>query len=133
MEDKTSNKNRRQRDVHVVSSGRRRDNPATGLPQPPTKPKPKGAPAAPPKPKRKPQEYKSEEAGWSRLDQPKAKSKGEQHIAQRKRDKAARDKARAKKAKGLTPQDVKDDKSLNATEKKRILKILEQSKGIGEG
>ena len=67
-------------------------------------------------------------------------SKGEQHVGQRQRAKAMRDRARAQAEtkkhtgpKGITPASIKADTSLNDTEKKRILSILEKAKGRHEG
>jgi hypothetical protein len=127
---KTSKKKERQRELHVVSSGKSRNRPAAGLTQSPTRPKPSEATG--PKLKSKPKPTPTTTAKTpSKADKP--KGEGEKFVAKRKSDKAARDKARAKKAQGLTAQDIKNDKTLSATEKKRILKILEKSKGIGEG
>ena len=61
-------------------------------------------------------------------------SKAEQHVAQRKKEKALKDAARKYNYKGgLSATSIKNDATLSASEKKRMLIALEKSKGTGDG
>ena len=123
---RTTGGSRNKRPVHVVSSGRGRNRPAAGLP--PKRPGPgPSAPASRPRP---------EEATAPRKPQsPKTPSKGqsERHADKRKGDKADRALRRSlrfppQKTKGVTPEAIKNDPSLNKTEKKNMMVILEKAK-----
>ena len=60
---------------------------------------------------------------------PKGKGQGQMHAEQRKRAKSARDAAKQVNYKGgLTVAAVKNDSSLNATEKAKIIAIIKQNK-----
>jgi hypothetical protein len=70
----------------------------------------------------------------SKLETKRQPSKAEQHVAQRRKAKALKDAARKVNYKGgLNAASIRNDGTLSASEKKRMLAALERSKGHGDG